>query len=38
MEFSYWDNVAGPTLDAALQNFSDGGLIIVSYRISKRRH
>lgn len=27
--FSYWDNVAGPTLDAALLNFKHDGLIIV---------
>lgn len=25
----YWDNVAGPTLDAALLNFNYDGLIIV---------
>ena len=25
---SYWDNVAGPTLDAALVNFNDNGLIV----------
>ncbi|GJE93492.1 NADP-dependent oxidoreductase [Phanerochaete sordida] len=34
----YWDNVAGPTLDAALQNFRDGGLIIACGAISQASH
>lgn len=34
----YWDNVAGPTLDAALDNFRDEGLIIACGAISQASH
>ncbi|EKM60518.1 uncharacterized protein PHACADRAFT_110008 [Phanerochaete carnosa HHB-10118-sp] len=34
----YWDNVAGPTLDAALINFNSEGLIIACGAISQAAH
>ncbi|EKM57159.1 uncharacterized protein PHACADRAFT_208297 [Phanerochaete carnosa HHB-10118-sp] len=34
----YWDNVAGPTLDAALRNFNNNGLIIACGAISQANH
>ncbi|EKM57160.1 uncharacterized protein PHACADRAFT_208298 [Phanerochaete carnosa HHB-10118-sp] len=34
----YWDNVAGPTLDAALGNFNNNGLIIACGAISQASH
>lgn len=34
----YWDNVAGPTLDAALLNLNDEGLIIACGAISQAAH